>query len=93
MFLIEDMVGECPVVFLYIFWDLFVELGGLLTPSVTRLSFFVGFASWRPYSLLPLSVSKSRAQVSSVLLSSLTLDLSKSEYTAVWRITRNFLIE
>ena len=39
-----------------------------------------------------ISPTKSRAQVSSVLPSPSTLGLSTSRYTAVLRITRNFLI-
>ena len=42
-----------------VFWVQFVELGGLLTPSVTKLSFFPHLAStlWRPNSLQPLFLS------------------------------------
>ena len=109
------MVGECPVVFLYIslwcfktvlrgpwtfdfvgleivFWVLYVELGGLLTPFVTRLSFFTSHLM-KTHSLLPHSVSKSPATVSSILPSPSTLGLSTSGYTAIKRITLNFLIK
>ena len=84
-----------------VFWVLYVELGGLLTHSVTRLfsatsrlvETVAASASWRPYSLLPLSVPKSRAQVPSVLLPPSTLGLSTSGYTAVSMITCNFLLK
>ena len=105
------MVGEWPVVFLYIFWlclwglwtfgfvrlkivfwVLFVELGDLLTPSVTRLS----LATSCLVETLTASSPSDRAQVTcsspSVRLSPSTLGLSTPGYSAVSRITRNFLI-
>ena len=64
----------CLVGFKIVFWVLFVELGGLLTPSVTRLFLatshlvktLVASVPWIPYSFQPLSVPKSRAQIPSV---------------------------
>ena len=113
------MVGECPVILLYIFWlcldcfkravDVrFRRAQNCLRCSVCRVgwsakTFFwlclatsvlvetlissgraeVTFASFCP---------KLRAQVPSVLSSPFTLGLFTSGYTAVLRITRNFLI-
>ena len=83
-----------------VFWVLFVVLGGLLTPFFTRLSFFTSClkktlfapAPWRPYSLHLLSMLKLHAQVPSVLPSPSTLGLFTSGYTAILKITYNFLI-
>ena len=62
---------------------LFVELGGLLTPSVTRLS----FAVFRFVETLVASASSCHAEVTCssvfVLLSPSALGLSTSRYTAV----------
>ena len=58
-----------------VFKVLFVVLGGLLTPFVTRLTLFTSSCLAVPKSLLPLP-----------------LGLSTSGYTAVLRITHNFLI-
>ena len=74
-----------------VFWVLLVELGGLLTPSVNRLS----LASSRLVETL-LTAASLCAQVTysstSILPSSSILGLCTSGYPAVLRITRDFLI-
>ena len=74
-----------------VFWVLFVELGGLLTPSVTRLSLAMSCLMETLVASPPFA-PKSCAQVPSILPTPSTLGLSTSRYTAVLRITRNFLI-
>ena len=89
-----------------VFWVLFVELGALLTLSITRL--FVGFklfsntlyyhTVFSTYRLVETLFTSSSLRVKvtcpnpSVLPSPSILGLSTSGYTAVLRITRNFLI-
>ena len=75
-----SVVGEYPVVFLCVFWVLFIELGGLPTPSVTRLSVATSC-------LIETQVASASfcAQVmsSSPFYPASTLGLSTSMYTAV----------
>ena len=74
-----------------VFCVLFVELGGLLRPSVTRLSLAMSHLM-ETLVASPLSMPKSCPQVPSILPPPSTFSLFAFGYTAILRITRNFLI-